>query len=137
MLRIVHNTRHDFARRSVFIIGQGQPLQGRKHLLSKPMHHPLLKGVVETDSERITEILQSIGEEQSDQHPGQDIHIFCRDDVINHDLDEPGREQFQCRRDSGKEEGDAHKPAIGRHVGQNSEERFHRKLRNLFRRKMT
>ncbi len=105
MFGVAQHPRHDFSGRAVLEETDGKTLERPEHLHVQIMHNLLFKTVIKLDSGRSADIAQDIRAAETEKHDPEQLGLARLNDVIDHDLDEPWRHQFERRRQSGKNEG--------------------------------
>ena len=95
VLDVVVDPVHDLAGGAVFVVADGEALEGREHLVAQVEDNALLQSVVKADPERGSDVLAGVREEQRGDRPGQQRMVPSDDDVVDDELpEEPGREKL-------------------------------------------
>ena len=126
MFGVVQDPRHDFAGGTIFEEADREPLQGRKHLHVQIVHDLLFQRIVHPDAHRTAQIAEQIGRHQPAEHPRQQLGAMGLNHLVDQHLDEPRGNQFEGRRQAGKEEGARHHRPVGTEVLKHAQKDFHR-----------
>src|SRR5207244_8106747 len=103
----------DLAGGAVFVVADGETLEGREHLVAQVEDDALLQGVVATDPEGVSDVLAGIREQQGGDRPGQQRMVLPNDHVVDDELPEkPGREELDGSGRGRAREGQDGKPPV-------------------------
>jgi hypothetical protein len=102
---VIQDPGHNFSRWTVLEETDRQPLECSKHLNVQIVDNLLFKTIVELDSDRSTDVAQHIGTSETAKHDGQQLSSPSLNYIVDQNLDEPRRYQFERRRQPGKDKG--------------------------------
>jgi len=96
-----------------------------KNLLPKTDNDPLFQGIVKANPEAVKKALQPIGQDKPSYNPREKSHLLGLNDIIDHNLDEPGRDQIKDCGERGAGKRRENERAVGTEVTENTEKKCH------------